>query len=64
VNAAANQVVFKVNGTTVATHTTNIPSGSGRETGFGWLLIKSVGTTARTVDVDYLSAISALTTTR
>lgn len=64
VNAAANQVIFKINGTTVATHTTNIPSGSGRETGFGWLLIKSVGTTARTVDVDYISAISTLTSTR
>lgn len=64
VNAAANSVVFKINGTTVATHTTNIPTGSGRETGFGWLLIKSIGTTARTVDFDYLSTISALTTAR
>lgn len=64
INAAANSVLFKINGTTVATHTTNIPTGAGRETGFGWLLIKSIGTTARTVDFDYLSAISALTTAR
>lgn len=64
VNAAANSVSFFVNGTNVATHTTNIPSGSGRETGFGWLLMKSVGTTARTVDFDYLSALSLLTTAR
>lgn len=64
INAAANSVVFKVNGTTVATHTTNIPTGAGRETGFGWLLMKSVGTTARTVDFDYLSSQCAFTTAR
>lgn len=62
--ADGSSVVFKINGTTVATHTTNIPIGAGRETGFGWLLIKSVGTTARTVDFDYLSAQCAFTTTR
>jgi hypothetical protein len=64
VNAAGTSAVFKIDGTTVATHTTNIPTGGGRETGFGWLIMKSVGTTARTMDVDYLSAICALTTAR
>lgn len=64
INAAASSVVFKIDGNTVATHTTNIPNTTGRETGFGWLIMKSVGTTARTVDLDYLSVISALTTAR
>lgn len=64
VNAAANSVVFKVNGVIIGTHTSTIPTGAGRETGFGWLLIKSVGTTARTVDVDYLKVLQQFTTTR
>lgn len=64
INAAGSEAVFKINGTTVATHTANIPTGAGRETGFGWLMLKSVGTTARTVDFDYLSAQCALTTAR
>ena len=64
INAAASSVVFKIDNVTVATHTTNIPTGTGRETGFGWLIMKSVGTTARTVDLDYISVVSALTTAR
>lgn len=54
VNSAASQVDFYVNDVLVWSETQNIPSGSGRELGFGWLLIKSIGTTARTVDFDYL----------
>lgn len=64
INAAGNEAVFKVNGVTIGTHTSTIPTGAGRETGFGWLMIKSVGTTARTVDFDYLSVITNLTTAR
>ena len=64
ISADGTSVVFKVNGTIVGTHTTNIPTGAGRETGFGWLLMKSVGTTARTVDFDYLSSQCAFTTAR
>lgn len=64
VNAAGSSVVFKVNGTTVATHTTNIPTGSSRQTGFGWTLVKSVGTTARTVDVDYVRLAATFTSAR
>jgi hypothetical protein len=48
----------------VATHTANIPTGAGRELGFGYLLIKSVGTTARTVDFDYLNVENEFTTQR
>ena len=54
VNAAASQVDFYINDVLIKSETQNIPSGSGRELGFGWLLIKSIGSTARTVDFDYL----------
>jgi hypothetical protein len=64
VNAAANSIGFYIDGNLVATHTANIPTGSGRETGFGYLLIKSVGTTARTVDFDYMSVESVFTSNR
>lgn len=63
VNAAATQVLFYVDGVLIATHTTNVP-GSGRDTGFGWLLIKSLGTTARTVDIDYIDVLSIFTAAR
>jgi hypothetical protein len=53
VNAAGTEVDFFINGTLVATITTNIPTSAGRETGWGWLILKSVGTTARHFDVDY-----------
>ena len=64
VNAAASSVSFYVNGTSVATHTTNIPSGGGRYAGFGYLLLKSIGTTASTMDVDYIFCEQDLTTNR
>jgi hypothetical protein len=64
VNAAANSVEFAIDGTVVSTHTTNIPSGSGRELGFGVGVIKSVGTTARTVDYDFVNVVSEFTTPR
>lgn len=64
INAAANSVGFYVDGTLVSTHTANIPTGAGRELGFGWLLIKSVGTTARTVDFDYLMVQNEFTSER
>lgn len=64
VNAAASSITFYVNGSAIATHTANIPTAAGRETGFGWLLIKSVGTTARTVDFDYIAVQNDFTNDR
>ena len=64
VNAAASSVGFYIDDVLVSTHTTNIPTGAGRDTGYGSLLIKSVGTTARTVDCDYMLAQCQLTTPR
>lgn len=64
VNATGTSVAFYINGSLVATHTATIPTASGRETSVMSLLIKSVGTTSRTVDVDYINAVAELTTAR
>jgi len=64
VNAAGTSVDYFINGTNVGTISTNIPTASGRELGFGSLIIKSVGTTARTVDYDYVNVVCDLTTAR
>jgi hypothetical protein len=48
VNAAGTEALFYIDGTLVATITTNIPTGSGRETSAGYLVIRSVGTGATT----------------
>lgn len=53
VNAAGTSVDFKINGATVATHTTNIPTGNSRIVTYGYQLIKSIGTNSRTVRVDW-----------
>ncbi len=64
INAAGTSATFFVNGTLVATITTNIPIAAGRETGFGIFLIKSVGVTARVVNADYVAAACSFTTKR
>ena len=62
INAAGTRADFFVNDTNIGNITTNIPTASGRELGFGWGMIKSVGTTARTLDVDYVLATTDYTT--
>lgn len=52
VNAAGSSVEFKINGSVVATNTTNIPTGSSRVAGHGHNIVKSAGTTARTLITD------------
>ncbi len=47
INAAANSVSFFLNGSSAATMTTTIPSGTSRTFGLGILIIKSVGTAER-----------------
>ncbi len=55
VNAAGTEAVFRIDGTDVATITTNIPTGTGRETGWGAFCLRSAGTTALSaVFLDYL----------
>ncbi|HET9412057.1 MAG TPA: hypothetical protein VFO38_04375 [Candidatus Saccharimonadales bacterium] len=54
VNAAATAAVFTVNGTTSCTVASGIPSGAGEESSLNINLVKSAGTTSRTMDVDYM----------
>ena len=54
VNAAGTSVEYFINGTSVGSNTTNIPTGTGRETGAVLHLIKSVGTTYRILYIDWV----------
>ena len=65
INAAGTSVAFYVNGTLVATHTTNIPLASNNR----FVIVKqgiakTAGTTARLVYCDYLGYENILTTPR
>lgn len=53
VNAAGTQADFYLDGVLIGSSTTNIPTGSGREFGFGYKIEKSAGTTSRNLDIDY-----------
>ena len=68
VNAAATSVTFFINGTLVATHTTNIPtwlsSASPRGFNVKQSILKSIGITNRSVFCDYLGYENVLTTPR
>ena len=61
-NAAGTSIVYKVNGTTIATHTTNINTTPGLQ--FVVQIMKTAGTTSRTTDVDYVSLKQKFTTAR
>lgn len=58
VYASANNsnVVFSINGTTIATHTTNIPTGPNNPTGFKFKMDKTNGNAAVDMYVDYFAA--------
>lgn len=68
VNAAATSVAFYINGTLVATHTTNIPTWVSAATPRGFnvkqSIVKTIGTTTRNVFCDYLGYENRLTTPR
>lgn len=64
VNEAGTAVEFRIDGTLVATHTANIPSASGRSTGIGQKIVKSAGTLARTLYIDYIWLQGSRTTDR
>jgi hypothetical protein len=65
VNAAGTSVVFKIDGATVATNATNIPTGSGREMGYGAMSLKSAGTTATSGGyVDFMEVEALFTAQR
>jgi hypothetical protein len=51
--ADSSRADYYLNGAAIASITTNVPIGAGAETGCGLTLTKTVGTTARVVNVDY-----------
>jgi hypothetical protein len=62
VNPSASSVEFFINDISQGVTTTNIPNTAGRELGFGLGIIKSLGTTSRTVLVDYMNVNNYYTT--
>jgi hypothetical protein len=52
VNAAGTSVDYLVNGAVVVTHSSNIPTGAGRETGAYISILKSLGTTTELLYCD------------
>ena len=61
VNAAATSTLFKINGTTVYTHTGTTPTGTARAMGFYSHIRKTAGTTARQLDIDYIGFKAVVT---
>jgi hypothetical protein len=55
VNAAGTNVDYYIDDVLKVTHTTNIPTGTTRATGFGINILKSASTTARFFNLDYVS---------
>lgn len=64
VNAAGTSAEFFINGSSVGTITTNIPTGAGRETALFFDIVKTAGTTARQLDVDAVLFMQKFTTPR
>lgn len=63
VNPAGTVAEFFVNGTSLGTVTSNIPTGAGRGTGYGNAIIRSAGTaTANVAETDNIEVISYLNT--
>lgn len=63
VYADGSRVDFTIGATTQSV-TTNIPIASGRETGIGHFILKSLGTAARSMSLDYVFHLMNLTTAR
>lgn len=66
INAAANSVAFTINGTATSNSpiATNVPNTSSNLFGFGNMILKSAGSTSRSIQVDYMRFIHNLTTSR
>jgi hypothetical protein len=62
VNAAGTLVTYYVNGTSIGTQTTNIPTATAF--GTGAKILKSAGTVARTIIIDYFKYTYVFTTPR
>lgn len=55
VNAAGNEAKFYIDGALVSTQTANIPTGTARATGIVCGMVKSAGTTASLMYIDFLA---------
>lgn len=64
VNSDATSVAFTINGVVVNTITTNIPTGIGRETFYGFKITKSAGTNNRFITCDWYDILVSRTTAR
>lgn len=65
VNADGTSVSFSIDSSVVATITTNIPTGAGRETGYGAMALKSAGTTSTSGGyIDYMEIEYLFTSSR
>lgn len=64
INDAADQVLFYINDSLVATITTTIPKGAGRQTQPSIVILKTVGTASRAFLIDYLDLVTIFTTPR
>jgi hypothetical protein len=64
INAAGTSVAFYIDNTLVATHTTNIPSGTSQTVTPRVNISKTVGTTSRFFHMDYLYYAQTYTTTK
>lgn len=55
INAAGTSVEFFIDGVSASSPiSTNIPTGTARASGFASMIIKSIGTTARVMNIDYM----------
>jgi hypothetical protein len=64
VNSNATSITFSVDGVTLGTTTTNIPTAAGRTTEGSFTIIKQAGTTSRTIKIDYFQYRQTFTTAR
>jgi hypothetical protein len=64
INAACTSIAFYIDGTLVQTHTTNLPDTTSNNCGIMFDILKSLGTTARIFQVDYVKMGQQFTTSR
>ena len=64
INAACTSIAFYIDGTLVQTHTTNLPDATTNNCAIMFDILKSLGTTARIFQVDYVRMTQNFTTSR
>jgi hypothetical protein len=64
INPAGTLATFFIDGVQVASTALSIPIGAGRQTGLAVNILKTLGITARLVNVDYIDVVARFTTPR